>query len=229
MIDKNFIEPTQSNIFHIHIDAKNLPASLESFAINELGFADTDFNGHPEGYQHFEPNRHLTLKVNSKSEFDEIWKKLENKSHETTDFIGYLEGEFIPEDIFIPYKEFSDLPVPFHVTRRTLTGSEKEQFRQTEFHLTMEKENSNPVLIKRLLDSGLYGAYIPKKDGVFLVLTMQGFIKDIVPLYNKLKEYLLTVGGAYKCTLKEERAIRYKMFGVDSPDLPEIADKINYI
>lgn len=222
------MEATQPNIFHIHIDAKKMPSQLDEFALKELGFYDTDFNGHPEGYQHFEPNRHLTLKVKTKEDFNEIWEKLEEKADGADGFVGYLEGEYIPNDEYIPYKEFEDHPVPFKIERRILDGSEKEQFRQTEFHLTMEKSQSNPILMKKLLDSGLYGAYIPKKDGEFLVLTMQGFIKDIVPLYDELKKYLLKTGGAYRCTIKEERALRFKMYGVDSYDLPEIAENIVY-
>ena len=66
-------EPTQPNIFHIHIDARNMPIELDKFALNELRFFDTDFNGHPEGYQHFEPNRHLTLKLKTKVEFNDVW------------------------------------------------------------------------------------------------------------------------------------------------------------
>src|SRR6185295_11898839 len=100
--------------------------------------------------------------------------------------------------------------------RRTLTGSEKEKFRQTEFHLTMEKTKSNAILMKRLLDSGLYGAYIPKRDGEFLVLTIQGFIKDIVPLIESLKNFLLESGGAYRCTIKEERAVAHHLYNIDS-------------
>lgn len=222
------MEPTQPNIFHIHIDAKKMPAILDEYALKELGFYDTDFNGHPEGYEHFEPNRHLTLKVKTKDDFNRIWDKLEAKADECKNFVGYLEGEFIPEDEYIPFKDYTDIPVPFKIKRRVLAGSEREQFRQTEFHLTMEKTQSNTTLMKRLLDSGMYGAYIPKKDGEFLVLTMQGFIKDILPLYAALKNYLTKVGGAYRCTIKEERAIKFKMYGVCTDDLPEIADKIEY-
>lgn len=222
------LEPTQSNIFHIHIDATNFPIELEAFSLQELGFVDTDFSGHPEGYVHFEPKRHLTLKLKTKQEFAEIWERLEKKADECSDFVGYLEGEFIPKDEFIPYKPYEDKSLPFKIKRRTLKSSKNEEFRQTEFHLTMEKTKTHPTLIKRLLDSGLYGAYIPKQDGEFLVLTTQGFIKDIVPLYEELKKHLLKVGGAYRCTLKEERALKFKMYGIAPENLPEIADEIEY-
>jgi hypothetical protein len=220
-------EQTQTGIFHIHIDAKNMDKELYDFAIKKLGFYDSNFNGHPEGYVHFEPDRHLTLKLETKQEFFDTWEKLENFT-KSENIKGYIEGEYIPVDEFIPYTEYKDIPIPFSIKRRKLNGTKNEEFRQTEIHLTLEKDKSHPDLIKKLLDSGLYGAYIPKDRGTFLVLTIQGFVKDIVPLCNKLTEYIKKSGGAYLCTIKEERAIKYKLFNVGAEDLPEIADTITY-
>lgn len=221
------MEKTQPKIFHIHIDAKQMPRELEEYAISELGFTITDFEGHPEGYEHFEPIRHLTLKLDTKELFEAAWSKLENKTNDL-EFIGYLEGEYIPIDDFIPYKQYQDIPLPFKVTRRKLDPGNKEDFRQTEFHLTLEKDLSHPDLIKKLLDSGLYGAYIPKDDGVFLVLTMQGYIKDIDPLIDSVRKFIEDSGGACRCTIKEERAISHKLYSIAPDDLPEIADTIEY-
>jgi len=223
----NSIEKTQPGIFHIHIDALHMSKELYDFALKELQFYDSDFNGHPEGYVHFEPERHLTLKLNTKEEFFGAWNKLEQFT-DGEKLRGYLEGEYIPVDDFIPYKEYKDIPVPFYIERRRLSGEEDEEFRQTEIHLTMDKDKSHPELMRKLLDAGLYGAYIPKDRGTFLVLTIQGFIKDIVPLTKVVREYIEESGGAYLCTIKEERAIKYKLFGVGADDLPEIAEKIIY-
>ncbi|MFT5890279.1 MAG: hypothetical protein ACI9Y7_000369 [Dokdonia sp.] len=221
------IEKTQPEIFHIHIDAQEMTEELYEYAIKTLKFYDSDFNGHPEGFLHFEPEKHLTLKLITKAEFDETWEKLA-KFTDKTKLRGYLEGEFIPIDEFIPYTEYKDIPIPFKIERRKLTGKDNEEFRQTEIHLTMEKDKSNPDLMKKLLEAGLYGAYIPKRRGTFLVLTIQGFIKDIVPLTNIIREYIIESGGAYLCTIKEERALKYKLFGISADDLPEIANKIIY-
>ena len=222
------VEKTQPKIFHIHSDAKHISNELYRYAVNDLKFVDTDFDGHPEGYVHFEPEKHLTLKLKTKGEFQSTWEKLE-KITDRSEFKGYLEGEFIPFDEYIPHKSYTDIPVPFKIKRRRLKGTKGEQFRQTEIHLTFEKDSSHHDLIKKLLDSGLYGAYIPKKDGTFIVLTMQGYIKDIEKLYPVIKQYLLDSGGAYRCTLKEERAIDFKLYGINVEDLPEIAEKIDYI
>lgn len=223
----NNMEKTQPKIFHIHIDGQNdIPHDLEKYAIDEIGFYDRPFSGHPEGADHFEPSCQLTLKANTKEEFKIAWDKLESKIKEFPDFVGYVEGEFIPIDDYIPYTEYNDIPVPFYVVKRKLIHG--EQFRQTEVHLTMDKNTSHPSLIKKLLDSGLYGGYIPKPNAEYIVFTMQGYIKDIVPLITSLKEFLIESGGADKCTIKEERAIAHILCNVDVNELPEIADIVTY-
>jgi len=221
-------EQTQPNIFHIHIDATHLPVKLEEFARKSLGFVNTDFSGHPEGFSHFEPDRHLTLKIETKPQFIETWNRLVSKADQCSDFVGYLEGEYVPIDEVIPYKTFEESAVPFKILRRVLDGSIDEQFRQTELHLTFDKDVSAPVQIDRLLESGLYGAFIPKKHGTFVVLTAQGFVRDISPLYEQLKKYLLETGGVFNCTLKEERAIKFKLYGLSPSHLPEVVSEISY-
>lgn len=221
------IEQTQPGIFHIHIDAQQMTKRLYDFAVNQLAFYDSDFNGHPEGYVHFEPKRHMTLKLENRDEFFLAWNELESFV-DGDEFNGYIEGEYIPFDEFIPFREYKNIPIPFTIDRRKLSGEQGEEFRQTEIHITMEKDKSHPQLMKRLLDAGFYGAYIPKPRGTFLVLTMQGFIKEITPLYTAVKEYIEESGGAYMCTIKEERAIRHKLYGLESNNLPEIASKVVY-
>lgn len=222
------MEKTQPRIFHIHVDGQNMPLGLYDYAVKELAFVPSDYNGHPEGYYHAEPVHHLTLKVATKELFNSVWKQLEEKLSGFPEFKGYIEGEYIPIDEFIPYKTYTGMPVPYEIKTRKLNDSNNEHFRQTEIHVTMERTGSDPDLMKELLDAGLYGAFIPKYDGEFLVLTMQGYIKEIVPLIETTRNYLITAGGANRCTIKEERAIAYKLCHIDSVDLPEIAAEIRY-
>lgn len=222
----SMIEKTDPKIFHIHIDAQSISTEFYTYAKDRFDFVDTDFDGHPDGYDHFEPKKHLTLKLYSKKDFENIWRKLVETADQH-EFIGYLEGEYIPTDEYIPYKPFDkEVEFPFSIKTRPLDPSKNESFRQTEIHLTLDKNKSDPQLIKQLLDSGLYGAFIPKKDGVFLVLTMQGYLGDIHLIQQLLTDYLNNAGGAYRCTLKEERAIRHKRYGISVADLPVIADQV---
>ena len=221
------MEQTQSKIFHIHVDGiKDIPVDLENYVVNELGFISRPFDGHPEDADHFEPSCELTLKTYNKQDFQKAFEKLEIALKEFPDFVGYVEGEYIPSDDFIPYSEYKDIPVPFFVAKRKITSIEK--FRQTEVHITMDKNTSHPDLIKKLLDAGFYGGYIPKPNADYVVFTVQGYIKDIEPLIKSVKAFIEESGGADKCTIKEERAIAHILCNMTANELPEIAESVHY-
>ncbi len=219
-------EKTQSGIFHIHIDARYISPDLASHVTSHLGFYNHHFSGHPEGYQHFEPNFHLTRKLPTKNEFTQAWGVLE-QAIEASNFVGYIEGEYIPLDEALPELPYDNsIPFPFKVERRKLLLD--EGFRQTEFHVVMDGDRSDERLIKKLLDVGLYGAYLDKTDYRAIVLTMQGYRKDIDLLIPSIRNYLHQAGGAVNGTLKEERAIRHRLYGITPADLPEIADRVMF-
>src|SRR5262245_46473801 len=92
------VEP---GIFHIHVDTVELPHELEEYCLHRLGMTNTDFSGHPEGRPHFEPTRHLTLKLRSGCAFQDAWRDLEATSSRSG-LKGYLEGEYIARDEIIP-------------------------------------------------------------------------------------------------------------------------------
>ncbi len=229
---------TQPGIFHIHVDGTHVPPELRARTI-ELGYVDTNFDGHPYGYEHFEPVLHLTLKVSSRDEFDKKWAELVALYSAHAGFTGYLEGEYIKIDEELPEKAYAggdDLCSPFRITRRRLTDAER--FRQTELHLTMNRDRSDPRLITALLEAGLYGAHMPKnklccdgsvKEWHDLVLTAQGSARAIVPLVASVRAFVETVGGAVGCTLKEEVAHCHYLQGITPADLPEIVDRVELI
>lgn len=211
-------------IYHIHVDGRVVEPQLRQ-KFFDLGFVEKNFSGHPEGFQSFAPDFHVTLRLEARHQFDAAWQSLEAVV-EQGEFVGYLEGEYIKCDDVIEERPYIDLPVPFQVTRRRLTGAMGEEFRQTELHLVMDRDASDPRLVDRLLRAGLYGVYMPKGDHVAVVLTAQGFIRDIGPLLGQLRTYLSQAGGTVRGTLKEERAIRHRLFGIAAADLPEIVEKV---
>ncbi|MEN9558212.1 MAG: hypothetical protein RL141_581 [Candidatus Parcubacteria bacterium] len=222
-------EPVAPSIYHIHLDGTHLPKELDQYIQSSLGFRISDFQGHPEGYRHFEPQHHRVLKVLDGRAFKRIWEDVEDRAHHAG-FIGYLEGEYIRSDVRVEEHPFDPtVQIPFKIQRRVLRGPEyDEPFRETEVHLTMDRDASHPQLIDVCLQAGLYGAYIPKIDHTALVLTMQGHERNIRPLTQCLASFLARAGGVVRGTLKEERAIRYAMFGMTHEGLPEIADQVHY-
>lgn len=211
--------------YHIHIDGRVMPSALQK-AVEAIGFVQDTFTGHPDGYRHFEPVIHLTKKLQTKEKFEDTFASIE-KVLEDSEFIGYIEGEYIRPIIIIPEITYnSDILVPFQIERRQLRND--EAFRQSEFHLEMDGDASHPKLITNLLDAGLYGAFYPENGYRGIVLTMQGYVKDILPLQGVLRQYLEEAGGAVSSILYEERALRHRLFKITSVDLPEIADRITY-
>ncbi len=211
--------------YHIHIDGRVMPSALQE-AARAIGFIEDTFTGHPDGYKHFEPIVHLTIKRNTREEFEEAFTGAEQLL-ENSAFIGYIEGEYFRPTIIIPERPYNaDILVPFQIERRQLR--EDEGFRQSEFHLEMDGDTSHPKLITNLLDAGLYGAFYPETGYRGIVLTMQGYVKDILPLQGVLRQYLEEAGGAVRGILYEERALHHRLFGISAADLPEIADKIMY-
>ncbi len=222
-------EPTAPEIFHIHIDSQD-PVTDDTTAFNNwvvktLGFYHHDFIGHPAGYKHFEPSIHSTFKTRDKNEFEKVWSKLVNKVKDFPNMFGYLEGEYIPTDKRIAFKPITEFFLPkFSVLRRTLT--EIEEFRQTEFHLVLDNKYSDQRVITALLDAGLYGAILDKKDYQAIVLTAQGHRRIIHPLMKEVKDYLNRVGGVVRCTLKEEISIHGHKVNIIEEKLPEIVDQL---
>ena len=215
---------TQPGIFHIHVDATKMSASLAEQFLT-LGVMDTPFNGHPEGYDHFEPNRHMTLKIDSGREFVGVWDKMVAMiAAYPADFKGYLEGEHIPVDLELEYQPYKDVTIPFQLSRRRLT--EREDFRDKEIHLTFDKNRSDQRIIDKLLEMGLYGAYVEKADHTALVLTAQGDRKVIDPMTRLLLDFLEKSGGLVSGTFKDEFAIRHYLHGVTVNDLPEVVDQL---
>ena len=216
--------------FHIHVDAKVISKQLERELIKQKLFKH-DFlkNDETSVYQSFNPVRHYTNRFIEYKEFNESWNKLKQIIQKDNNFEGYLEAEYIITNIKIKEKKFDNsIKFPFKIKRRTLSSQRNEKFRETEFHLTMNYNKSNKKLITKLLESGLYPAYMLKENYTSIIFTIQGYKKEINKLYQQTKKYLEFAGGAVNCSIKKELAIRYLVVKLNPEDMPEIADKVEY-
>lgn len=211
--------------FHIHIDAMSLAPQFEHYLRSELGFWRSDFCGHPEGQQQYEPNHHLTQEPADAREFRSLFASALQWATSGDQMTGYIEGEFIPSDDDIPEKPFdASVPVPFRVSRGPLaTGT----FRESEIHVTLDRDASDPALIARLGEIGLYSGYLPKSYGVAQVMTVQGSRKDIALIKPALLSYLRDAGGAKRCSLKEERIVNWWVSS-SSLSLPPVIQNVDW-
>ena len=214
---------TTEGTFHIHTDARERNEQFETWC-DDNGLATANFDGHPAGYEHFEPVDHRTLKLGDRSSFD-AWLERICEAAERFGFVGYIEGEAIKRVIEIPKAPYVSHPFPFRIERRRPTP--EEGFRQSELHLTFLADESDGRVVKQFLDAGLFGAYEWKADGRrYLVLTAQGYRRDIDSLAKMILAFLEQTGGLVGARLKIELAIAHRLFGITTADLPPICDKI---
>src|ERR1043166_3979 len=147
------------------------------YLVNDIGFWRSDFSGHPDGVEHFEPPHHLTLKVSSSAEFRESFDRLIDYATNCLSIKGYIEGEFIARDEDLPARPFNpSVKIPFRFTKSNLVDG---RFRETEIHVVMNRDKSDPRLLQSLLDMGLYTAYMEKPYGIAQIFTVQGSRKKI--------------------------------------------------
>ena len=187
--------------FHIHVDAFELAPEFERFLTAKRGFYRSDFAGHPEGVEGFEPPHHLTLKTDDefRARFDEVVAE----GKQPGKMRGYVEGEFIAADIDIGPRPFDpQVPVPFRVTKKALPPG---CFRESEIHITLDRDRSDARLIRALTEMGFFAAYIPKPYGIAEIFTVQGSRSDVKELMPRAIEFLKSVGGSVACSVKEER------------------------
>ena len=213
---------------HIHADLFELP-ELARRALEAMGFADTSFFDAPLGYALQVPPIMYTIKTNDMHEFQRKWEGLERVLR-TPGIKGYGEGEEIVFVEVFSEAQYQGIEFPYQVKTRSLLGPPNEEFRQTEFHLELDSNRSNPNLIRTFLEAGFYGGLFREPDGsTSLTLTMQGYVVDIrKSLMLKLIDYLNRAGGVVNGRIIEEVAIRYYLAGISQKDLPKIADRIRH-
>jgi len=211
--------------FHIHIDAQSLGAEFERHLIDDLGFWRNDFSGHPEGLPHYEPPHHLTQEPATSHEFRDLFARVLPHAQAPGAMRGYIEGEFVALDQDLPTRAFDlSVPAPFTLHRAFLPSG---AFRESEVHITLDRDRSHPKLLRNLLDMGFYAAYLPKSYGTAEIFTAQGSRTRIDAILPVLAEYLERAGGAIECSIKEERIADWWTSDTNLP-LPPVIGSIEW-
>ncbi|HYR78154.1 MAG TPA: hypothetical protein VEM96_20245 [Pyrinomonadaceae bacterium] len=192
-------------LFHIHVDAAWVSPEFETFLKQELGFFRTDFVGADGGKT--EPLNHLTLKTRDAQVFRGAFAQVVTYAQSHRAMAGYVEGEVITFDKDFDWSPHDpNVPTPFKLE---MTSLPPKTFRESEFHLTLCPERSDPRLLQRLTEMGLLMIYMPKTWGVALVFTAQGNRNLIRSLTLNLAAFLEKAGGAVMGSLKEERVAKW--------------------
>ncbi len=210
--------------FHLHVDATSLSESSEAYLL-DLGFDNRDFLTMREETDSFQPRRHLTMKFSNGSEYRQWFGKVAQHARLSHGIDGYLEGEYVPFDFAVSEKPFNpDIPVPFKISRKRLPPG---QFRESEIHVAVHRDSSDPRLFAKLREMGCFTAYTMKSTGVHQIFTIQGDRNRIKELSSPLIQFLEAAGGAVEATVKEERIIDWWLSDVNAP-LPPVLDSIEW-
>ena len=211
--------------FDLHIDATVITTEFERFLVEQCKFWRNDFSGHPEGTEGHEPDHHLTLQLDTGREFRDMFDRVVGYARVNRSIIGYIEGEFIALDVDVRRRPFAcDVTTPFIVeTGKIPSGT----FRESEIHVTMNRDASECCLRANMLKMGFFSAYLPKEYGVGEVFTVQGSRAQIDALLPYVRKYLESAGGSVNCSIKEERVAD---FWLSAPDVhcPPIIKRINW-
>lgn len=159
-----------------------------------MGFWRSDFSGHPEKSEAFEPPHHLTLKTPTAREFRALFRSLLARVRLGREMTGYLEGEYVVVDRDIAPRPFdASVHPPFKLCTASLPPG---HFRESEIHICLNKDQSQPALLTVLADMGLFSAYLPKPYGTARIFTAQGSQKVIASILGPLTDYLARAGGS---------------------------------
>jgi hypothetical protein len=210
--------------FHIHIDAKNITRQFEKILVQECSFDHKNFIQRQDLNPSYAPETHLTYKTTNSNQASQIFKDIHTYLEQNPDSMtGYVEHEYIPEQISIEYKTFNpDVPLPFQLELGDLgIGA----FREDEIHITVDRDNSDRRLLESLRQIGFFSALRQKDYGIAEIFTTQGSYQDIQKVLPMIVSYLNQAGGAATCVVKEERIIHS---WVSSPDykLPPVIKAI---
>lgn len=206
--------------FHIHADCRVYDTTFLEWITNQ-GFYKDDFLFIPE-VESYAPASHFTYKLNDAEEFRLLFGEVERYVRQAPNRMeGYLEGEAIVSDLEIPESPFNSgflIPV-LCVTTKAPLGL----FRQSEIHVSLDRDRSDARLRRNLQRMGFTPAYQQEEWGVKEIWTIQGSLFAIESILQPITEYLQNAGGGAKCKVREERIARWYANPADFPIPPMIA------
>jgi hypothetical protein len=207
--------------FHIHVDASWLDDSFARYLVETLSFTRQDFL--PTTGVSFAPEYHLTKKMNSGHLFQEVFDDVVTRAKATHGMTGYLEGEYVAVDKTIATQVLENTveATPFRLDLRPL---ERGTFRESEVHVTLDMQSSDPTVLHALTNAGMFSAYSRKPYGVAQTLTAQGTRKQVSTLLPVVLNFL-EKNRVSRCSVKEERILDWWISGEDVV-LPPVIDQI---
>ncbi len=218
---------SERSYFHIHVDGTELSQQTQCF-LRDLGLWEDNFD---DSYNNpIAPILHWTWK-GLQTQATEMRRKMSSirgfltacgfSAEEVSQgelphvyagdpsiFRGYVEVEAIPDDIDVEEKPFKEgVSIPFVLEMRPIESA----FRQSEVHVVMDEDGSDPRLHRALLAMGMYEARKPlKTGGMRMIYTAQAETRQTIDgLLPDLLQYLVETGGGRGLSVKREHIVDF--------------------
>lgn len=215
--------------FHIHVDAIEMDASFERDLLTRRGFQRVAYSIDRSAVDlesgSAEHEFHLTYKTRSVKLFNAATHALfDTIKADAPIHRGYVECECVTFKRRLDFQPFRAVPVPLRLQMRPPPPG---AFRESEIHVTLSLDESDPRLLRALHDEiGMLSGFIPKTWGMAEILTVQGTRSQIDEIRDALWNYLRAAGGAARCCIKEERTTRHWISHPTGIGLPYVIDKM---
>ena len=216
-------------LYHVHVDAYSLTDGFREFLTKQMRFRDFQFQENPAGIESFAPRFPFTFKTKVEEEFARVFDNVRSTAVRDNAMVGYIEGELVvfPKAARDRWEETYEPTVkpPFRFTRKRMTHGD---FRESEIHLTLDREGSAPQLLEALRWMGFFVATSEKTRGLTEIYTVQGTQEQIDRLREPLIGFLEAAGGSRGLRIKEERVVRWWK---STPEflLPPVVDRIRFL
>lgn len=213
-------------LYHLHLDAAQLPASLLDRMIEEGGFHLDDFPHQltVEGKNY--PARHITKYLYSPISAQEVKAeclKVQSWIKDTT-FKGLIQCEYVMEETKWTRTEEGKGPLlpPLSIKTRSLSASPGDRFKKHELHLELDKSKSSSRVIEALKGCGFHVL----ESETTITFTTCGYSRELLTIRRTLKAFMNKYGPEIEGKLIYEATAFWSLHGIEPDTLPQIADRV---
>lgn len=213
-------------LYHLHIDAAKIPASLIEWATTDGGFHFDDFPHHFEVENELVEARHLTKYITAPATPADVKQECLHiqKISEQHSLQGFIQAEFIMDELEWNGANLAldEVSAPLFVKMRPLNPSLGENFKKHELHLEVNKKHTSETIIKALKGCGLH-ELDSSKDMTF---TCSGHPRELLEIKSKLENFLNTYSKYVRAKMVFEATAFASLHNMRPQQLPAIVESI---
>lgn len=213
-------------LYHLHLDAAQLPAPLLDRMIGEGGFHLDDFPHHLTVEGKNCPARHITKYLYSPISAQEVKDEcLKIQSWiKDTEFKGLIQCEYVMEETKWTSSDKGNGPIlaPLSITNRSLSALPGDRFKKHELHLELDKTKSSPRVIEALKGCGFH--ILENESSI--TFTTCGYSRELLTIRRTLKSFMNKYGPEIDGKLVYEATAFWSLHGIEPDTLPQIADRV---